>query len=71
MPYVVLGVTYVLGMILGPPGVSAQRRQVGVTIVGCYLIVSALVFAWFLPIYTAQLIPYQQWWIHMWFPSWV
>ena len=71
VPYVVLGVTYVLGMILGPPGVSAQRRQVGVTIVGCYLIVSALVFAWFLPIYTAQLIPYQQWWIHMWFPSWV
>ncbi len=71
VPYVVMGVTYVLGMILGPPGVSAQRRKTGVVIVGAYLTVTALVFAWFLPVYTAQVIPYNDWWLHMWFPSWV
>jgi dolichyl-phosphate-mannose--protein O-mannosyl transferase len=34
-------------------------------------VVTVLAFAWFWPIYTAQVIPYQQWWLHMWFPSWV
>ena len=71
VPYVVLGVTYVLGLILGPPGAEARRRRVGVTVVGCYLIVTALIFAWFVPMYTAQVIPYHLWWVHMWLPSWV
>jgi dolichyl-phosphate-mannose-protein mannosyltransferase len=71
VPWVVLGVTYVLGMVLGPPGVSPHRRQVGVTVVGCYLVVTALIFAWFVPLYTARVIPYHLWWVHMWFPSWV
>ena len=35
------------------------------------LVVTVAVFAWFWPVYTAQVIPYQQWWLHMWFPSWV
>ena len=58
-------------LILGPPGAEARRRRVGVTVVGCYLIVTALIFAWFVPMYTAQVIPYHLWWVHMWLPSWV
>lgn len=71
VPYVVLAVTYVLGMVAGGPDASRVRRQVGAAVVGGYLVVTVLVFAWFWPIYTAQVIPYQQWWLHMWFPSWV
>ncbi|MFZ1286124.1 MAG: phospholipid carrier-dependent glycosyltransferase, partial [Candidatus Phosphoribacter sp.] len=71
VPYVVLAVTYLIGVVLGPPGCSRERRQVGAAAVGCFLVLTALVFAWFLPLYTAQVIPYRQWWLHMWFPSWV
>ncbi len=71
MPYVVLAVTYLLGMIAGRPGDSELRRRVGAGVVGGYLVVTVAVFAWFWPVYTAQVIPYQQWWLHMWFPSWV
>ncbi len=71
VPYVVLAVTYVLGMIAGHPDASTARRHIGAAAVGGYLVLTVLVFAWFWPIYTAQVIPYQQWWLHMWFPSWV
>jgi len=71
VPYAVLGVTYVLGLGLGAPDASRERRQVGAVAVGSYLVVTTLVFAWFLPLYTAQLTSYDQWWVHMWFPSWV
>ena len=54
-----------------PPEVTERRRRIGVIVVGCYLIVSAMVFAWFVPMYTAHVIPYHLWWVHMWFPSWV
>jgi dolichyl-phosphate-mannose--protein O-mannosyl transferase len=70
-PWVVLGVTYVLGMVWGRPGSSRDRKQVGAAIVGTYLVVTVLLFAWFYPLYTAQLTTYSFWWLHMWFPSWV
>jgi dolichyl-phosphate-mannose--protein O-mannosyl transferase len=28
-------------------------------------------FAFFYPLYTAQVIPYSQWQLRMWFPSWI
>jgi len=71
VPYVVLAVTYLLGLVAGGRDASLVRRRVGAGVVGSYLVVTVLVFAWFWPIYTAQVIPYQQWWLHMWFPSWV
>ena len=40
-------------------------------IAGTFLVVSVLVFAFFYPVYTAEVVPYPFWWIHMWFPSWV
>jgi len=71
VPYLILAVTYLLGMIAGRAGDSELRRRVGAGVVGGYLVVTVAVFAWFWPVYTAQVIPYQQWWLHMWFPSWV
>ncbi len=71
VPYVVLAVTYLCGLALGPPEASRDRRLVGVTSVGSFLVLSAALFVWFLPLYTAQVVPYNLWWVHMWFPSWV
>ncbi len=71
VPWVVLAVTYVLGLVVGPVDATPSRRRRGIAWSGGYVLlcVAMLVFWW--PILTAQVIPYQQWQWHMWFPSWV
>lgn len=71
VPWAVLGVTYVIGMVLGPADASRERRQAGALAVGSYLVVTVLLFAYFYPIWTAQVVPHSFWFLHMWFPSWV
>ena len=71
VPWVVLSATFMLGLILGPRDASWGRRQVGLLAVGLFCLLVLVVFAYFWPVYTAQVIPYQQWRLRMWFPSWV
>jgi dolichyl-phosphate-mannose-protein mannosyltransferase len=70
-PWVVLGVVFVLGLVLGPRGAPWRRRQWGLYAVGGYLLLTLALFAWFWPIYTAQVIPQPHWSDRMWFPSWI
>lgn len=71
VPYVVLAATFMAGLALGPAYASFRRRQLGLLAVGLYCLLVLMVFAYFWPIYTAQVIPYAEWWRRMWFPSWV
>ncbi|MEP6797919.1 MAG: phospholipid carrier-dependent glycosyltransferase, partial [Lapillicoccus sp.] len=71
VPFVVLACVYVLGLFLGGPTASRQRRQLGMAVTGSFVVVSVLLFAFFYPIYTAQVVPQEFWRAHMWFPSWV
>lgn len=71
VPYVVLAVTYCLGLILGRPEHSARRRRLCASIVGGYLILVVAVFVFFWPIWTAQVIPRSQWSWRMWLQSWI
>jgi dolichyl-phosphate-mannose--protein O-mannosyl transferase len=70
-PWVVLGAVFVLGLVLGRRGASRRRRQWGLYAVGAYLLLTLALFAWFWPIYTAQVIPQPDWSNRMWFPSWI
>ena len=70
-PWVVLAVVFVLGLVLGRRGASQRRRQVGLCAVGTYLLLTLAIFAFFWPIYTAQVIPHGDWSDRMWFPSWI
>lgn len=70
-PWVVLAVVFMLGLALGPPGADARRRQLGHWVVGAYCLLVLANFAFYWPIYTAQVIPYEHWRWRMWFPSWV
>jgi dolichyl-phosphate-mannose--protein O-mannosyl transferase len=70
-PWVVLGAVFVLGLLLGRPTDSWRRREVGLYVVGAYCLLTLALFAFFWPIYTAQVIPIGQWSARMWFPSWV
>ena len=71
VPWVVLAVTYVLGLVIGPPGASPRRRLVGTVAAGSYVVVCVVLFFFFYPVYTAQVIPYTEWASRMWFPSWI
>jgi dolichyl-phosphate-mannose-protein mannosyltransferase len=71
VPWLVLAVTYVIGMVLGPPTATPRRRLVGATLAGSYVVVCVMLFFFFWPVYTAQVIPYAQWAARMWFPSWI
>jgi dolichyl-phosphate-mannose-protein mannosyltransferase len=70
-PFIVLAVTMVLGVILGPVGTSAVRRTRGAVVVGAYVLVVVVAFAYFYPIYAARVIPYVEWLDHMWLRSWI
>ena len=71
VPFVVLAVTYVLGLGIGGPRASSRRRRVGFLTAGVFVVASVACFAYFYPIYTAQVIPFPQWQMRMWLPSWV
>ncbi|MHA7180724.1 dolichyl-phosphate-mannose--protein mannosyltransferase [Arthrobacter sp. MDB2-24] len=70
-PFLVLSLVYSLGLVLGGPGSDRARRRRGIVLVGVFLAASVALSAYFLPIWTAEIIPYDQWRIRMWLPSWI
>jgi dolichyl-phosphate-mannose--protein O-mannosyl transferase len=71
VPWVVLALTYALGRVLGPRGAPPDRRLWGAIAAGAVVALAVIAFAWFYPVYTAQLIPQTSWANRMWLPSWV
>lgn len=71
VPFVVLAATFLLGLVLGRDDDPFWRRQAGLLAVGLFCIVVLLFFAFFWPVWTAQVIPYAEWRWRMWFPSWI
>ncbi len=75
LPFLILAVVYVLGAIMTPPtGVVAgagrtDRQLVGTIVAGVYVLLVALCFAYFHPIFVGQLIPYSDWSARMWLGS--
>ncbi|WP_306211280.1 dolichyl-phosphate-mannose--protein mannosyltransferase [Actinoplanes sp. RD1] len=72
LPFLILAVVYVLGAIMTPPGGTAvgaarsDRQLIGSIVAGVYLLLVALCFAYFYPIFVGQLIPYDDWSSRMW-----
>ncbi|MDQ0734010.1 dolichyl-phosphate-mannose--protein mannosyltransferase [Arthrobacter agilis] len=70
-PFLVLSLVYCLGLVLGGPGADAARRRRGIVLVGVFLAAAVALSAYFLPIWTAEVIPYDQWRMRMWLRSWI
>ncbi|MFI1191951.1 dolichyl-phosphate-mannose--protein mannosyltransferase [Micromonospora sp. NPDC020750] len=81
LPFLVLAVVYVLGAIVSPapagarapagapppgPDDVADRRLVGGIVVGAYVLLVALCFAYFYPIFVGRLLPYAEWSARIW-----
>jgi dolichyl-phosphate-mannose-protein mannosyltransferase len=71
LPFLVLAVTLALGMILGKPSAETDRRLAGSILVGAYVLLVAMAFAFFYPIYTGELMPYADWQARMWLDTWI
>ncbi|MGY5763591.1 dolichyl-phosphate-mannose--protein mannosyltransferase [Brachybacterium sp. DNPG3] len=69
-PWVVLCLAYVLALIIGPRRSDRDRRLAGGLFAGSLLVLIILVSAFFWPIWTGQVIDFEQWRWRMWLPSW-
>ena len=74
VPFVCLAIAYCLGLLWGNATDAAERgqsllaRRLAVAAIGAAAI---LVFAFFWPVYTGEVIPYDSWRLRMWNPSWI
>ncbi|MCL2089821.1 MAG: phospholipid carrier-dependent glycosyltransferase [Micrococcales bacterium] len=72
LPWVVLTLAYVIGLVIGPKDEVAPRtRQVTVWVVGGVVGLIVVVGFFFYPVWTAWTIPYDQWRLRMWLGTWV
>lgn len=71
LPFLVLALTQSLGLVLGDEQATRERRTTGAVIVGAYLVIVAVTFAYFWPVWTSEVIPYTQWRARMWLDSWI
>lgn len=71
-PWVVLTLVYVLGLLVGRPDEVDQRsRRRVIWGVGAFVALVVAVGLFFYPVWTAWVMPYQQWHIRMWIQPWV
>jgi dolichyl-phosphate-mannose--protein O-mannosyl transferase len=66
-PFVVLALVYCAKKYLGVPPWPRER----VLVVAFFVLLIALNFLYFLPLFNGSVLPYNQWNYRMWLPSWV
>ncbi|HSV66025.1 MAG TPA: phospholipid carrier-dependent glycosyltransferase [Mycobacteriales bacterium] len=71
VPFLVIGVTLLLGDVLGSARASESRRLWGTAAVCGYLGLVAANLAWLHPLLVGQLVTYDRWHAVMWFASWI
>lgn len=71
LPFMVLGVTLVLGEIIGSADAPRRRRVIGAVVAGAVVVAVVLNFAWFWPIYTDGLLTNAEWMQRVWFDRWI
>ena len=60
-----------LGVIMGGPRASANRRMWGTAVAGTFVVLVVVNFAWFWPIYTGELMTTPDWLERIWFKQWI
>ena len=71
VPFLCLSLALMLGAILGKADAAPWRRTTGAASLGVFFVVAIAFSAWYYSIWTGQVIPWQQWHLHMWFATWV
>jgi dolichyl-phosphate-mannose--protein O-mannosyl transferase len=71
LPFTVIALTLLLGVLIGGPTASYRRRMWGTALAGAFVVLVMVNFAWFWPIYTGQLISTPHWLQRIWFRQWI
>jgi len=71
VPFMCLGLALCAGWILGGRDATPRRRRIGAAIVGSYVVLVIVNFAYLYPVLAAQALPYDVWKARMWFTSWI
>ena len=75
IPFTVMALALALGKILGPARQAMQpstsRRLIGSAVVGAFVVLVVLNFAYIWPILTDEVLPHPAWLSRMWFKSWI
>jgi dolichyl-phosphate-mannose-protein mannosyltransferase len=66
-PFLILAITLCLGLLIGQVSASLTRRALGAGLAGAYLLIVLLMFRYFYPILAGKVIPYTDWYAHMWY----
>ena len=69
-PFLILGLTLILGQILGRAGAGFERRGTGLLVVALYVGLVVANFAWLWPILNGESITSDEWQSQLWLPSW-
>ncbi|MCA4133583.1 dolichyl-phosphate-mannose--protein mannosyltransferase [Arthrobacter sp. M4] len=70
-PFLILALVYCLGLVLGRPDDPPWRRRSGLYGVALFVVLAVVVSAFFYPVWTGEIIGYQEWRMRMWMPSWI
>jgi dolichyl-phosphate-mannose--protein O-mannosyl transferase len=71
VPWVVLALTFAVGLLLGPRDAPPDRRLRGAVIGGGIVVVAVALFAFFYPVLSGELISHAAWVDRMWLSSWI
>ncbi|WP_235734945.1 dolichyl-phosphate-mannose--protein mannosyltransferase [Nocardioides alcanivorans] len=71
LPFLIIALTLVAGLLLGRGREPSSRRTLGTIVAGSFLVLVALNFAWFWPIYTNELLTRTEWLDRIWFKRWI
>ena len=71
VPFLAIALAMSAAALLGPHDATAQRKQRGM--IAIVILVAAVIAAawWFYPVWTGLPIPYNQWQMRMWMPTWI
>lgn len=71
LPFLVLALTALAGLALGPPNATRGRRTGGAVGVCLYALVVLALFAYFHPIWVGDMISTNEWDARIWFSKWI
>jgi dolichyl-phosphate-mannose-protein mannosyltransferase len=70
-PFLVIGITLCLGLIIGPARAAPARRGLGAILSGAYVLAVLWDFWYIYPVLAAQVVPYTTWLSRMWYHGWI
>ncbi|MCQ9163606.1 hypothetical protein [Arthrobacter sp. STN4] len=57
--------------VMGKASAPPWRRQQGALFAGIFVVLAVALSAYFYPLWSAEVIPFDYWRQHMWLPSWI